>query len=121
MQVLAFPTFSNHGIAAGVDWRAEYFGFLNGLPDKMEDECQMEKLWDITRAMVENKSQLLGQLTLGIVKKKYGDLMEQDYCDCPECRKKLKSRGKHKGEVETHLGKFPLLRLEFLPGRQAKG
>jgi hypothetical protein len=113
MKVLAFPTFTNNGAGVGVDWRAEYFGFLNGLLDKMEDECRMENLWDITRAMVEHKSQLLGQLTLGFVKKKYGDLMEQEYSDCPECKKKLKSRGKLKREVETHLGKFSLLRPYF--------
>lgn len=113
MQVLAFPTIFSNGEHPGVDWRANFFGFLNGLLDKMEDQCQMEKLWDITRAMVENKSELLGQLTLGFVKKKHGELMEQEHYDCPRCKKKLKRRGKHKREIETHLGKFPLLRPYF--------
>jgi hypothetical protein len=113
MQVLAFPTVIGNGVQTGKDWRAEYFEFLNDLLDKIEDKPQMEKLWDITRALVENKSDFLGQLTLGLAKMKHGDLMEQEYCDCPHCQKRLKSRGKHKREVETHLGKFSLLRPYF--------
>ena len=31
----------------------------------------------------------------------------------PDAKKKLKRRGKHKREIETHLGKFPLLRPYF--------
>jgi len=49
-------------------------------------------------------------LTLGFVKKKPSDLMEQEYSDCPQSKKKLKSRGKHKREIETQLGEFPVLR-----------
>ena len=73
---------------------SQLFGFLNGLLDKMEDQCQMEKLWDITRAMVENKSELLGQLTLGFVKKKHGELMEQEHYDCPRCKKEAQKARK---------------------------
>ncbi|MGA2402146.1 MAG: ISKra4 family transposase [Syntrophobacteraceae bacterium] len=73
----------------------------------------MEKLWDITRAMVENKSEILGELTLAFVKRKYGDLMDQEFSDCPKCMKKLKFRGKHKREVQTHPGRFSLLRPYF--------
>ncbi len=113
MGVLVFPTISQDNRAARRDWRAEYFGFLNDLLDKMQGESGMEKLWDITRIMVENKSEVLGQLTLAFVKRKYGELMEQEYCDCPKCKKKLKSRGKHKREVETHLGGFSLVRPYF--------
>ena len=86
---------------------------MNDVLDKMEDGCQMEKLWDITQAIVENKSGMLGQLTLAFVKRKYGGLMEQEYCNCPKCKKKLKFRGKHKREVETHFGRFSLLRPYF--------
>ena len=113
MQVLAFPTVISNGVQTNKDWRAKYFEFLNDLLDKVEGKPQMEKLWDITRALVENKSDLLGQLTLGLAKMKHGDLMEQEYYDCPQCQKRLKSRGKHKREVETHLGKFSLLRPYF--------
>lgn len=113
MQVLAFPTVTGNEVRRGHDWRAEYFAFLNDLLDKVEDRPQMDKLWDITRALVENKSELLGQLTLGLAKMKHGELMEQEYCDCPQCQKRLKGRGKHKREVETHLGKFSLPRPYF--------
>ncbi|MHC1727325.1 MAG: ISKra4 family transposase [Syntrophobacteraceae bacterium] len=113
MGVLAFPTISKDSTAASRDWRAEYFGLLNDVLDKMEGESAMEKLWDITRAMVENKSEMLGHLTLAFVKRKHGELMEQEYCDCSKCKKRLKFRGKHKREVETHLGRFSLLRPYF--------
>jgi len=113
MTVLAFPTISRNNTETGADWRADYLEFLNGLLDKVESGSDMEKLWDITRTLMENKSELLGQLTLGFVKKKHGELMEQEYYDCPRCRKMLKSRGKREREVETHLGKFPLSRPYF--------
>jgi hypothetical protein len=32
MQVLDFPTFSNNGVGAGVNWRAEYFQALGWCP-----------------------------------------------------------------------------------------
>jgi hypothetical protein len=113
MGVLVFPTISRDGAGARDDWRAEYFGLLNDVLDKMEDESQMEKLWGITRSIVENKSEMLGQLTLAFVKRKHGKLLEQEYCDCPKCKKKLKFRGIHKREVGTHLGRFSLARPYF--------
>ena len=113
MGVLAFSTISKDHAGARGDWRAEYLQFLNNRLEKMEGESEMEKLWDITRAIVENKSEMLGELTLAFVKRKHGDLMEQEFSDCPKCKKKLKFRGKHKRDVETHLGKFSLLRPYF--------
>lgn len=111
MGVLVFPT--RDGAGERGDWRGEYIRSLNGVLDQMEDEDKMEKLWDITRVMVENKSEILGQLTLGFVKRKHGELMEQEYSDCPKCKKILRSRGKRNREVETHLGSFSLARPYF--------
>jgi hypothetical protein len=111
MGVLVFPT--RDGMGEQREWRAEYLRSLNAVLDKMEGEDKMEKLWDITRVMVENKSEILGQLTLAFVKRKHGELMEQEHCDCPKCKKKLRSRGKRNREVETHLGSFSLARPYF--------
>ena len=111
MGVLVFPT--RDGMGEQREWRAEYLRSLNAVLDKMEGEDKMEKLWDITRTMVENKSEILGRLTLAFVKRKHGELMEQEYCDCPKCKKKLRSRGKRNREVETHLGSFSLVRPYF--------
>ena len=113
MEVLAFSTASRESAEAQSDWRAEYLEFLKGVLGDMGDGCRMEKLWDITQAIVENKSEMLGQLTLAVIKKKHGDLTEQEYCDCPKCKKRLKFRGKHKREVQTHLGSFSLVRPYF--------
>jgi len=108
MQVLAFPTSSSREVPAERDWRSEFFNFMSGLLDRMEAGSHMEKLWDMTRAIVENKSEMLAQLTLGFVKKNHAALMEQEYCDCPKCQKQLKNRGKHQREIETHVGRFSL-------------
>ena len=113
MQDLAFPTSSSREVPAERDWRSEFFNFMSGLLDRMEAGSHMEKLWDMTRAIVENKSEMLGQLTLGFVKKNHAALMEQEYCDCPKCKKQLKNRGKHQREIETHVGRFSLLRPYF--------
>jgi hypothetical protein len=113
MSVLAFPANWKHEVRAGSDWRTEFLGFVSDLLDKVEAGSPMEKLWDMTRAIVESKSELLGQLTLGFVKKQHGDLVDQEYADCPKCQKKVKSRGKDKREVETHLGGFTLWRPYF--------
>lgn len=113
MDVLVFPTNLNDAVRAGTDWRAELFSFLDELLDKMEVGSPMEKLWDMTRMIVENKSELLGQLTLGFVKKNQCDLLDREYWDRPKCKKKLKSRRKHNREVETHVAEFALLRPYF--------
>lgn len=113
MGVLAFSTSSRDSAGENRDWRAEYLEILNSLLNKMEGGLRMEKLWDITRAILENKSEMLGQLTLAFVQKKHGHLVEQEYCECPKCKKRLKFRGKHKREVETHLGRFSLTRPYF--------
>lgn len=113
MQVLAFPTKSKSSAQAGSDWRAEFFGSLDKLLDKMEEGCRMEKLWHMTRAITDHKPDLLGQLMLGFVNRSHAELMDQEYCDCPKCRTKLKSRGKRRREVETHHGKFALSRPYF--------
>ena len=113
MGVLAFPTVSSNCAATQRDWRTEYLEFLSGVLGNMEDGCRMEKLWDITRAILENKSEMLGRLTLAFVERKHALLLEQEYCDCPKCGKKLKFRGKHKRDVQTHLGSFSLIRPYF--------
>lgn len=95
------------------DWRGEIFGFLNGKFDQMESQG-MDKIEDFTDALFQNKSEILGQMALGLIKNRYGDLLEQEYCDCPKCGKRLKAWNKNvKRKVESLGGSFDLYRPYF--------
>jgi len=58
-------------------WRTGYFSFLNDKLDQIESEISMDKIEDITNAIFQNKSEILGQMALGLIKQKHGDLLEQ--------------------------------------------
>jgi len=75
-------------------WRTEIFEFLNEKLDQLETESSMDKIEDITGAIFQNKSEILGRMTLGLIKNRYGDLLEQEYYDCPTCGKRIKAWNK---------------------------
>jgi len=85
MGVRVFPT--RDGAGEREDWRAEYLRSLNAVLDQMEGEDKMEKLWDITRTMVENKSEILGQLTLAFVKRKHANSWSRSIVIAQSARK----------------------------------
>ena len=94
-------------------WRAEVFEFLNDKFDQLESQS-MDKIEDITGAIFQNKSEILGQMALGLIKNRYGDLLEQEYCDCPTCGKRIKAWNKNvKRKVESLGGSFDLYRPYF--------
>jgi hypothetical protein len=95
------------------NWREQYFQFLDGCLDRIEKSTPMDKLWDITGSILENKSEILGQMALALIKKRYPELVDQEYHTCPTCKKSLKSRGKHKRELETMAGQIPVERPYF--------
>ncbi|MGA2401720.1 MAG: hypothetical protein ABSG91_08430 [Syntrophobacteraceae bacterium] len=68
---------------------------------------------DITSAIMANRSEILGELALGFVRKRFGHLLEQEYCDCPKCGKQLHTRSKHKRQLESSIGGFVLERPYF--------
>ena len=74
----------------------------------------MDKIEDITDAIFQNKSEILGQMALGLIKQKHGDLLEQECCDCPNCGKQTKAWNKKvKRKVESLAGSFDLYRPYF--------
>ncbi len=85
-------------------WRDEVFEFLNEKLDQMIEQIDMEKIDDITGALFRNKSEILGQLTLGLIKRKYNDLLNQENCDCPICGKMLKAWNKKVKRTTEFLG-----------------
>ena len=95
-------------------WRDELFEFINDRIDQILEQTQMEKIEDITGAVFRNKSEILGQFVLGFIKKKHNHLLDQEYCNCPKCNKKLKTWNKKaKRTVESLGGRLDLYRPYF--------
>lgn len=119
MSVQAFPM-DAHG-DGNSDWRSGFFEFLDERLDKIEEETTMDQLDEITGAIFRNKSDILGQLVLGFIERNHGDLLEQEFCECPLCGKLLKARGREKRTLETLVGAFELSRAYFYCERCHKG
>jgi len=103
----------NLGVQPQEDWRE---GFLRYMGDQMEDmdkEQTIESLSDISAMLWNNRAQILGQLTLAFVRKRFGDLLSQEHCSCPCCGKTLKRRGMHRREIVTLSARFDLERPYF--------
>ena len=95
-------------------WRTEYFSFFNEKLDQIESEIGMDKIEDITNAIFQNKSEILGQMALGLIKDRHGDLLEQEYCNCPNCGNQTKAWNKKvKRKIESLAGSFDLYRPYF--------
>jgi len=108
-----FPMLAEIDSKSNSNWRWRFFEFLDERLDKIEKEVPMVDLGDITDAIFRNKSDILGQLTLGFIEKKYSELLDQEYARCPICGKLHKSRGKVKRELEARVGGFSLYRPYF--------
>jgi len=85
-------------------WRNELFEFLNNRIDQILEQTHMEKIEDITGAVFRNKSEILGQFVLGFIKKRHGHLLDQEHCNCPKCKKKLKAWNKKAKRTAESLG-----------------
>jgi hypothetical protein len=94
-------------------WQAPYLEFLSGRLEEMVNRNPMEKLSDITSALFSAKTEILGELTLTLIKKRFGHLIGQEQCPCPRCQKILNRRGLHKRHLETMVGDFELERPYF--------
>ena len=96
------------------DWKDELFEALNARIDQMAEQSPMEKIEDITGLIFRNKSEILGQIALGFIKKKHNHLLNQEYCNCPKCNKELKAWNKKvKRTVESLGGRLDLYRPYF--------
>lgn len=95
-------------------WKDELFEYLDLRLDQIAERMPMNKIEDITDSIFRNKSEILGQIALGFIKKNHSDLLDQEYCDCPKCNKKLKAWNKKaKRTVESLGGCFDLYRPYF--------
>lgn len=95
-------------------WRAEIFQSLDIKLDQIIEENNMETIDDITGAIFHNKSEILGELILGLIKRKYSHLLDQEYFNCPICGKRLKAWNKKvKRNIESLGGSMDLYRPYF--------
>ena len=95
-------------------WKEELFEFLNVRLDQIAEQSPMKKIEDITGPIFRNKSEILGQIVLGLIKKGHNHLLNQEYCNCPKCKKRIKAWNKKvKRTVESLGGRFDLYRPYF--------
>lgn len=73
----------------------------------------MEDLGEITKAVFQERSEILGRMILGLIERKFGHLMNQQNCDCPECGKSMQRHGKLSKNIQTLAGQFELNRPYF--------
>lgn len=114
MAAAVIPMFDNHALKDGKeDWKAPFLAFVSHCLDDLFNRFCMDKLSDITSALFNHKSDILGLMVQALIRKRHGDLLEQTHSCCPDCGKMLKSRGMHKRRVETLAGCFELERPYF--------
>ncbi len=94
-------------------WRSQFFDFLETRLDKIEAEYSMENLGDISKAIFQERSVILGRLLLGFIERKFGHLLNQQSCSCPKCHKNIQSQGKRSKQIQTLAGEFELNRPYF--------
>ena len=74
----------------------------------------MEKTDDIAGAIFQSKSDISGELVPGLIRKNYSGLLNQEYCSCPICGKRLKAWNKKvKRTIESLGGCLDLYRPYF--------
>jgi hypothetical protein len=90
-----------------------FIGFLNERIIKIEEEYRMENLQDISKMILQEKSEILGQLMLTFIEKKFGYLLYQQTCTCPLCKKKMEKHSPKSRTIETLAGRLELKRPYF--------
>jgi hypothetical protein len=96
------------------DWKSDFLSFLFDRLDKIERDSAMDSMDDISKSLFENRSEIMGRAALALVEKKFGHLLDQQYCQCPHCHRRIKARAeKVKREITTLIGPVVLYRPYF--------
>jgi len=95
------------------DWKSNFLSFAGDRIEQIERDDKMDSLDDISKSLFENRSDIMGQAALALIEKKFGHLLDQQYCQCPDCNRRLKARKKLKREVQTLIGSITLHRPYF--------
>ena len=114
MAAKVIPMYRNRKHRDGQDdWRNRCLAYIGTLLEEFLAGSAMTKLSEITGSLFRHKADILGELALALIEKRHRGLLEQEYYDCPECKRMLKRRGMHKRPVESLGGTFELSRPYF--------
>ncbi len=64
--------FAASKIESSDNWRTLFYNFLDTRLDKIEKECSMEDLGEISKAVFQERAEILGRLTLGLIERRFG-------------------------------------------------
>ncbi len=104
----------NCALATTEDWKSEFLSFTSNRLDEIERESCMESMDDISKTLFKNRSDIMGQAALALIEKKFGHLLDQEYCHCPHCNRRLKAKSKKvKREITTLIAPVELYRPYF--------
>jgi len=103
------------------NWRSVFFDFLDTRLDKIEEEYPMEDLGEISKAVFQERAEILGHLLLGLIERKFGHLLGQQKCDCPQCGKSMQSQGKLSRHIQTLAGQSPKALIGDMPYFYCRG
>ncbi len=96
------------------NYRTDFYDFLDKRLNQMEEDNELESLNDITKMIFNNRADIMGHLALSFIEKKFGHLINQEYCPCPHCNKLIKAMPrKARREIETMVGPTILERPYF--------
>lgn len=92
---------------------SSYHSRVEDIATEIEIEPSMTRLDEITGALLNHKSQIMGQLARQIVEAKYADLLHQEWCTCEQCDKDLRVWAMRSRTIDTKVGSFELSRPYF--------
>ncbi len=107
------PTATQLAHAGNEDWKSEFLSFVGDRLDQIENDYPMDSITDISKGLFQNRSEIMGQAALALIDKKFGHLLDQEYCECPQCLAPIKARQKVKREIDTVVGSVTLYRPYF--------
>lgn len=96
------------------NWKSNFLSFVSNRLDQIEKDDSLESITDISKSLFTNRSEIMGQAALALIEKKYGYLLEQQYCQCPNCNRQTKAKSeKVKRDIDTLIGPVTLYRPYF--------
>jgi hypothetical protein len=96
------------------DWKSAFLSFASNRLEEIEKDFSMESISDISKSLFQNRSAIMGQAALALIEKKFGYLLDQEYCECPLCSRRIKAKSeKIRREIETVVGSVTLYRPYF--------
>jgi len=105
-------------VVVSKDWKSDFLSFVSERLEQIEKDYPMESMDDISKSLFANRSDIMGQAALALIEKKFGHLLDQQYCQCPHCLGRIKAKSKKvKREIQILVGTVTLYRPYFYCNR----